>query len=53
MVLNVREFIIDINALKAHSFTLNRATLVDGIFPGPLIAAKKVSFCRIPGQYHY
>lgn len=48
MVLNVRESII--NAPIAYSFTLNRATLVDGTFPGPLIAAKKVSFFQVPGR---
>ena len=53
MVLKVREFIININTLKAHSFILNRATLLDRIFPGPLIAAKKVGFCRIFSHYHY
>jgi hypothetical protein len=44
MALNSRESIV--NALKygAHPLTLNRATLFDGTFPGPLITAQKVSF---------
>jgi hypothetical protein len=44
MASNAREFIIDTMNPKAHSMILNRATLVDGTFPGPLITAQKVSF---------
>ncbi|KAG1732006.1 laccase [Suillus paluster] len=39
MASNARESLA--RALKAHALIFNRATLVDGIFPGPLIAAQK------------
>jgi hypothetical protein len=44
MALNARKSIVNALKYSAHPLTLNRATLVDGTFPGPLITAQKVSF---------
>ena len=44
MVLHARESISSAVMTKVHFLHFNRATLVDGMFPGPVITAQKVSF---------
>jgi len=44
MVLHARESISSVVMTNINFLLFNRATLVDGMFPGPVMTAQKVSF---------
>jgi hypothetical protein len=44
MAMHARESIASTLKFKVHFMAFNRATLADGMFPGPVITAQKVSF---------